>query len=617
MKKCFMMASLSILLVFTSFVLVPPQNEVLAAFNQQVYEAENGTIGSGAAVASKSNASGGSAIGSMHNNNAYTQIQNVDGGQAGGKYELTIRYATGDAVATKALYVNGAKVTDLQFNSTGGWNTFVNKTVEVTLNAGATNSIKLQNDGGSTFTYGVEVDKYSLSPKTFKVAGYIHPASFSYNDIDSAAFDYITDVILIGFHTLDTSGNIVTRTDDPNLANWPQYVSTMHQAVGSRPVKKWITLNADATTMAQVVGNPTARANYIAQVDSFLTQYGFDGVDIDWEYPSNATQWNNFSTTIIEMQQTLGKNGKSISLALSAWGVNLSANAFASVDHINYMNYDAGYYHAPFENSRSGINYFLNLGVPKEKINLGLAWYGRPFDGSAYWPGYDEINSTASITPETDIVYNYQVDVNNGSPILKNIYFNGIDMNKRKMLLAQDMEVGGVMMWHLFADVPVSDSKSLLKAITDEKDGHQAYRSMTNLAANQWYDANVSDGSGFDVHKAFDSNDKTTYWQAPAGVTSNAYLQLDFKQATTLNTVVLKEHGNNVRSFKVQNWSGGQWVDVYSGDLMGAYKVINFPAITTSNIRVLITSAELPNIPSGSFSQFNNLGIYEFEVYNK
>ncbi|MDQ6418855.1 glycosyl hydrolase family 18 protein [Paenibacillus sp. LHD-117] len=616
MMKRWMTAGLSALLVLASFVLVPPQNEVLAAPNQQVYEAESGTIGSGAAVASKSNASGGSAIGSMHFNNAYNQVQNVNGGQAGGKYELTIRFATGDAVATKALYVNGSKVAYIEFKSTGGWNTFVNKTVEVTLNPGATNSIKLQNDGGQTFTYGVEIDNYSLSPKTFKVAGYIHPKSFSNNDIDSAAFDYITDVILIGFHTLDTSGNIVTRTDDPDLANWPQYVDTMHQAVGSRSVKKWITLNADASTMAQVVGNPTARANYIAQVGSFLTQYGFDGVDIDWEYPSGSTQWNNFSTTIIEMQQALGKNGKSISLALSAWGVSLSANAFASVDHINYMNYDAGYYHAPFENSRSGINYFLNLGVPKEKINLGLAWYGRPFDGSAYWLDYDEINAQTSITPETDIVYNFTVGTANGNPVVKNVYFNGIDMNKRKMLLAQDMEVGGVMMWHLFADAPVSDSKSLLKAITDEKNGHQAYRSMTNLAANQWYYANVSD-SGYGAHQVFDGNDKTTYWQAPAGVTSDAYLQLDFKQVTTLNTVVLKEHGNNVRSFKVQNWSGGQWVDVYSGGLMGAYKVISFPAITTGNIRVLITSAELPNIPSGNFSQFNKLGIYEFEVYNK
>ncbi|KUP22550.1 glycosyl hydrolase family 18 protein [Paenibacillus sp. DMB5] len=614
--KRLIMAGLSALLALTSFVLVPPQNKVSAAPNQQVYEAESGIIGNGATVGSDSNASGGSAIGSMHLVNAYSQIQNVNGGPVGGKYELTIRFATGDNVATKALYVNGARVSDLEFKSTGGWNTFVNKTVDVTLNAGLTNTIKLQNDSGQTFSYGVEIDKYTLSPKTFRVAGYIHPASFSNNDIDSAAFDYITDVILIGFHTLDPNGNIITRTDDPALANWPQYINTMNQAVGSRPIKKWITLNADASTMAQVVGNSTARANYISKVSDFLSQYGFDGVDIDWEYPSNSTQWNNFSTTIIEMQQLLGKKGKSISLALSAWGVNLSANAFASVDHINYMNYDSGYYHAPFENSHSGINYFMNLGVPKEKINLGLAWYGRPFDGSSYWLDYDQINAQVVITPETDIVKNFTVGTTNGNPVVKNIYFNGIDMNKRKMLLAQDMNVGGVMLWHLFADTSVNDSKSLLKAITNEKNSHQVYRSMTNLAAGQWYFANVSD-SGYTVHQVFDGNDKTTYWQAPAGVSSNAYLQLDFKQATTLNTVVLKEHGNNVRSFKVQNWSGGQWVDVYEGGLMGPYKVISFPSITANNIRVLITSAELPNIPSGSFTQFNQLGVYEFEVYNK
>lgn len=36
---------------------------------------------------------------------------------------------------------------------------------------------------------------------------------------------------------------------------------------------------------SRLVNNPTARANFISSVLRFINKYGFDGLDLDWEYP--------------------------------------------------------------------------------------------------------------------------------------------------------------------------------------------------------------------------------------------------------------------------------------------------------------------------------------------
>lgn len=296
-----------------NYTITPPSNRVSPI--DQTYEAENGIMGNGAVVASYTNASNEQIAGSLHVTNAYNQINNVDGG-TGGAYELTIRYASGDTQATKALYVNGIKVMDVVFKGTGGWNTFVNQAVTIYLNAGSSNTIKLQEAGGGTFTYGIGIDTYTLKPKTFGITGYIHPDSFVLNDLDADAFNDVTDVVSIGFQSTDSNGNIMNVN-----SNWTQYVDTLDALIGSNKVKKWVTITGNSTVFASIMSNPTTRANYAANVLNFLDLYGFDGVDIDWEYPANSTQWNNFSAGLTELQQLLGKHGKDISVALAPWGL--------------------------------------------------------------------------------------------------------------------------------------------------------------------------------------------------------------------------------------------------------------------------------------------------------
>lgn len=36
---------------------------------------------------------------------------------------------------------------------------------------------------------------------------------------------------------------------------------------------------------SRLVNNPTARANFISSALRFMNKYGFEGLDLDWEYP--------------------------------------------------------------------------------------------------------------------------------------------------------------------------------------------------------------------------------------------------------------------------------------------------------------------------------------------
>jgi hypothetical protein len=126
----------------------------------QVYEAENGTYGSGAAKRADISASGGYYIGSMHHLGAYNQISYVDGG-LGGNCTVQIRYSI-PLACTLSLYVNGAFLSRVSLPGTGGWVTFSTCTFPITLNAGNNNTIRLQEDPADNGGGG-NIDSYTVS----------------------------------------------------------------------------------------------------------------------------------------------------------------------------------------------------------------------------------------------------------------------------------------------------------------------------------------------------------------------------------------------------------------------------------------------------------------------
>lgn len=48
---------------------------------------------------------------------------------------------------------------------------------------------------------------------------------------------------------------------------------------------------------SRLVNNPAARARFVKHALEFLEKYGFDGLDLDWEYPKC---WQVKSVEVIE-----------------------------------------------------------------------------------------------------------------------------------------------------------------------------------------------------------------------------------------------------------------------------------------------------------------------------
>ncbi len=183
-------------------------------------------------------------------------------------------------------------------------------------------------------------------------------------------------------------------------------------------------------------GDSALRKTFAHSCKELITRYGFDGVDLDWEYPcvtTNGSQASpddreNFTLTLRAIRRELdtlpGHPLLSIAAAAEVFYtecVDLQAISKV-VDYICVMTYDlkgnphavAGHHTALYDSTGDlfpnscarALGLFHRCGVPKEKLLLGAAFYSRKWVevpdryhgflqltkfGGDYGPGYGEL----------------------------------------------------------------------------------------------------------------------------------------------------------------------------------------------------------------------------------
>ncbi|KAL4770196.1 hypothetical protein BDW60DRAFT_224434 [Aspergillus nidulans var. acristatus] len=156
------------------------------------------------------------------------------------------------------------------------------------------------------------------------------------------------------------------------------------------------------TAFSDMAGSAANRQTFIASLRHFMQTWGFDGVDIDWEYPGADDRGGidadtaNFVKLVRDMKDAFGSEyGISVTLPASYWylrGFDLQGMA-AHVDFFNIMTYDihgvwdadnkhTGPYVRPHTNIteiKQGLDLLWRNDVDPAQVNFGLGWYGRSF----------------------------------------------------------------------------------------------------------------------------------------------------------------------------------------------------------------------------------------------
>ncbi|KAM5354755.1 hypothetical protein ACJ41O_001402 [Fusarium nematophilum] len=243
------------------------------------------------------------------------------------------------------------------------------------------------------------------------------------------------------------------------------------------------------------------RATFAQSAVTLMKDWGFDGIDIDWEYPANETEASNMILLLQAVRNELDAYSQKyaggyhfqLSIAAPAGPDNYRKlhmkELGAILDYVNLMAYDyAGSWSAysghnanvyantgapnstPF-NTDTAVKAYIAGGVPSKKIILGMPIYGRSFQGTAgigqpfsgvgsgswengVWDYKALPKSGATVTYDDVAKGFYSYDPNTKELIS----FDTTTMVKKKVSWLKNRQLGGSMFWEASGDRTGSES---------------------------------------------------------------------------------------------------------------------------------------------------------------
>jgi chitinase len=304
-------------------------------------------------------------------------------------------------------------------------------------------------------------------PFGFYVVGYF-PSYRSVSSVPDVKFK-MCNVINYAFATLNSTGNLVITSSSHLLE-----VKTKAKANGA---KIFLSVNGLAADFKIKAASDFGRTSFITQAMNLVRTYGFDGLDIDWEFPRTDDGTDVTFTQLMKQLSDSCHTGSKYYLTAAITAGKYSGavrDAVKSelwqgnyVDWFNIMAYDdfnttVPYkHHADYTLATVCLNYWLvTRGLPAGKAILGIAGYGRAsgITQTGTILSYDQI-LTQGGNPQSDSAI-----VTNGAFNNYTIYYNGLTSVKKKAMLAKQT-ANGIMLWEKSQDN--HSNNSLLKAVCD------------------------------------------------------------------------------------------------------------------------------------------------------
>ena len=232
-----------------------------------------------------------------------------------------------------------------------------------------------------------------------------------------------------------------------------------------------------------------------------VEEFGLDGIDIDWEYPtqsqakisSSPEDTKNFTLLMRDLRKVLGKKKLLTAATVSTADYIDFRSCVPYMDFVNVMAYDMGGQrghhaslfpseHAGYFTSSRAVEAHLKAGVPREKLVMGVPFYGkgrnddegvRMFRRSGRLPeGYQHLWDEKGRFPfvadaEGKFVWGYE---------------NARSLSEKCQFIL-DNHLRGGMYWDYASDTPQGDERrTLYLSLLQNKKGTEAPRRVLVLA---------------------------------------------------------------------------------------------------------------------------------------
>lgn len=250
-----------------------------------------------------------------------------------------------------------------------------------------------------------------------------------------------------------------------------------------------------------IAGDSTKRAAFVNNSVNLSISLGYDGIDLDWEFPDNAGERSNYTLLVKEFRKALNDIDSSLLLTMAA-----SSTGFFGqwteyekiVDDMDWFNLLAYEYsgawiketrhNAPLhkwqnitgENGEESVKYMnVTRKIPKDKIVLGIPFYGKMYASSGLNQAWDSLTTENPVLGLTyrDVLnnindsYTYNFDEEAKVPYYislsenRFISFDDTTSVKIKTEYAINSGLKGVMIWEITQDKLSDNSQPLLEQI--------------------------------------------------------------------------------------------------------------------------------------------------------
>jgi len=231
---------------------------------------------------------------------------------------------------------------------------------------------------------------------------------FKPEDIDYTLCTHIN----YGFAVLDPNQLIMVPHD--SWADVDNKFFTKVAALKEKGVRVSIALggwnDSEGDKYSRMVNSPSSRAKFVKEAIKFIEKWGFQGIDLDWEYPKcwqvdcslgPDSDKAGFSSLVKELSEQFRPRDWSLSAAVSPSKTVIDAGYDVPtlskyLDIINVMTYDyhghwdkktghvAPLYQHPddeyyYFNANYTMNYWVDQGADKTKLVMGMPLYGQSF----------------------------------------------------------------------------------------------------------------------------------------------------------------------------------------------------------------------------------------------